>query len=168
MPDPSPAASLLFLREEELRHGVDLLFLAGRDLATPVDTILAERGLDRRHFRILQFLAGVPHMPVAELLGLVHLTKQTLSRLVGQLVAAGLVTTRPSPQDRRQILVGLTETGRALERQLWEGQRGRIARAYRESGSQAVEGFRRVLLALIEAERDRNRFARPLPAAGSR
>ena len=69
----------------------------------------------------------------------------------------GLIVQRPGLRDRRQRLLELTESGRQLERRLSEDQRFRIARAYREAGAEAVEGFRTVLRNLIN-EQDRTRF----------
>ena len=73
------------------------------------------------------------------------------------LVHDGLIVQRPGLRDRRQRLLELTDAGRDLERHLSEDQRARIARAYREAGAEAVEGYRTVLRNLIN-ERDRRRF----------
>jgi len=69
------------------------------------------------------------------------------------------VTQTAGPRDRRQRLLNLTPKGEELERRLSENQRALIARAYREAGAEAVEGFRKVLLGMIE-ERDRAKFTR--------
>ena len=98
-------------------------------------------------------------MTVGELLGILRITKQSLGRVLGQLVRQGFVVQRPGPSDRRQRLLELTPKGRALERELSAPQRARVAAAYREAGPQAVEGFRRVLLGIIAGEADRRRFA---------
>ena len=72
----------------------------------------------------------------------------------------GFITQRPGLRDRRQRLLELTDKGRALEHKLTEQQRIRIARAYRAAGAEAVEGFRTVLINIID-EADRARFERP-------
>jgi len=64
-------------------------------------------------------------------------------------------------RDRRQRLLELTDKGRDLERQLTADQRARFARAYRDAGAEAVEGFRKVMLGIISRDEDRNRFRRP-------
>jgi DNA-binding MarR family transcriptional regulator len=93
---------------------------------------------------------------VSELLVLLGITKQSLSRVLRDLTDRRLVAVRPGPSDRRQRLLTLTEAGSGLEAQLTEGQSRRLARAYRQAGAEAVEGFRKVLLGLIdEARRDR-------------
>jgi DNA-binding MarR family transcriptional regulator len=99
-------------------------------------------------------------MPVAALLDILNITKQSLSRVLGQLVRQGFITQRPGPRDRRQRLLELTPQGAELERRLTEAQRALVARAYRAAGADAVDGFRKVLLGLIN-DRDRTKFLRP-------
>ncbi|HLY58676.1 MAG TPA: MarR family transcriptional regulator [Stellaceae bacterium] len=156
----TPQGSLLFLREEELRQGLDLLFFAARDLGEEADAAVTAMGLGTGHRQILHFVGREPQISVGGLLDILHLTKQTLSRLVHELIERGLVAQLPGAIDRRQRLLSLTDEGRKLERLLWERQRQRIARAWRGAGPDAVEGFRRVLLGLVEAPRDRRRFER--------
>jgi DNA-binding MarR family transcriptional regulator len=100
-------------------------------------------------------------MTVSELLGILRITKQSLGRVLGQLVRQGFILQQPGAQDRRQRLLELTPRGRELERQLSEPQRARIAIAYRQAGTAAVEAFRTVLLGIIAAEEDRRRFESP-------
>jgi DNA-binding MarR family transcriptional regulator len=150
MPDATPAAALLFLREEELSHSIDLLYFAQRDFAGAADGVLAESGLDRVRHQILHFVARHPRIAVSELASMLGLTKQSLGRAVDRLIADGLLVERVGPSDRRQRVFQLTEAGAALERRAADRFRARIARAYREAGAQAVEGFRRVLLGLVD------------------
>lgn len=158
MADVKSGANPLFLREEELRQGMELLFFAYRDFTGEPDQILARHGLGRAHHRVIYFVGRHPGINVSELLAILRITKQSLSRVLGQLVREGFITQQPGPRDRRQRLLELTEKGHALERELSENQRARIARAYREAGAEAVEGFRMVLRNLIDEE-DRQRFA---------
>ncbi|MCG8356974.1 MAG: MarR family transcriptional regulator [Kiloniellales bacterium] len=157
MADVKTGPNPLFLREEELRQGIELLFFAYRDFTAEPDRILARYGFGRAHHRVIYFVGRHPSITVSELLGILNITKQSLSRVLGQLVREGFVSQRPGPQDRRQRLLTLTEKGFALERELSENQRARIARAYRAAGAEAVEGFRKVMLSLINEE-DRKRF----------
>jgi DNA-binding MarR family transcriptional regulator len=143
-----PQASLLFLREEQLRLAQDLLFFAYRDFTAAADQVLEERGLGRAHHRALHFIGRSPGLPVGELLGILRITKQSLARVLSALVEQGLVTQAEGKNDRRQRLLHLTEDGRALERRLFEAQRERLAAAFREAGGPAVEGYRRVLRAI--------------------
>src|SRR5246127_485217 len=118
--------------EEEVRQGIELLFFAYRDFTTEPDAILARYGFGRAHHRVIHFVGRHPQMTVGELLAILRITKQSLSRVLGQLVRQGVIIQRPGARDRRQRLLDLTSKGRDLERPLSEPQRVRVANAYRE------------------------------------
>ena len=150
MPEAAPAGtSLLFLREEHIRQAQDLFFLAWRDLANTADPVLEAHGLGRAHHRALHFIARSPGLTVTDLLAMLCVTKQSLARVLTTLVEKGLVTQTQGRTDRRQRLLHLTNEGTALERALFERQRERLLAAYREAGGPAVEGFRRVMRAIM-------------------
>lgn len=157
MSDIKAGAHQLFLREEELRKGMELLFFAYRDFTGEADAMLARHGFGRAHHRVIYFVGRYNSIPVSDLLRILGITKQSLSRVLSQLVSDGFIVQRPGTRDRRQRLLELTEKGIELERQLSERQRRRIARAYREAGAEAVDGFRKVLAGMID-EPDRARF----------
>jgi len=150
--------------EDEVRQGIELLFFAYRDFTAEPDAILTKYDFGRAHHRVIHFVGRHPQMTVGELLGILRITKQSLSRVLGQLVRQGFVIQRPGSQDRRQRLLELTSNGRELERLLSEPQRARVADAYSQAGTQAVEGFRKVLLAIIADDQDRHRFEGAWPA----
>ena len=154
MNEQRPVANPLFLREAELRQGIELLFYAYRDFTAEPDKILAELGLGRAHHRVIYFVGRAPGLPVSSLLDVLKITKQSLSRVLGKLVRDGYIQQKHGTRDGRQRLLELTQKGAALERRLTEGQRHRFAAAYRAAGADAVDGFRKVLTGLIdEAER---------------
>jgi len=111
---------------------------------------------------VIYFVGRNPAITVSDLLSTLRITKQSLSRVLSQLIKEGFILQRPGPRDRRQRLLELTPKGIELERQLTEKQRARIARAYREAGAEAVEGYRKVLVGLIDGE-DRRRFPAGTP-----
>jgi len=153
MPNAEPpvraGASLLFLREEQMRLAQDMMFLAWRDFSEVADPVLEEAGLGRAHHRALHFIGRTPGMTVTDLLAVLGITKQSLSRVLNTLVDQNYVSLSPGRSDRRQRLLRLTEAGEALERALFERQREKLVAAYREAGGPAVEGFRRVMRAII-------------------
>ena len=153
---------LLFLRESELRAAQDLLFFAYRDFTGAADARLEELGLGRAHHRALHFIGGNSGLPVGDLIGILRITKQALSRVLGELVERDLVAQTPGSVDRRQRLLTLTAAGRDLERALYERQRERLAAAYLAAGPQSVEGFRRVMRAIMD-EAGRAYLDRPAP-----
>ncbi len=153
---PVSTASPLFLREAELRRGMELLYFGHSHLTRSVDRGLGEQGLGRAHHRAMYFIARRPDMTVSELLGLLAITKQSLGRVLGELTERGLVETRPGARDRRQRLLRLTAQGATMEHELFEVVRQRISAAYARAGQHAVSGFWAVLEGLIpESERAR-------------
>ncbi len=164
MPNSKHLANPLFLREEDLRQGIELMYFAYRDFTAKADAMLGEYGFGRAHHRVIYFVGRTPGMTVSELLDILKITKQSLNRVLGQLVRQGFITRRMGPRDRRQRLLDLTDKGAELERRLTEAQRALFARAYKAAGAEAVDGFRRVLLGLVD-EADRVRF---LPTDPSR
>ncbi|HNB26689.1 MAG TPA: MarR family transcriptional regulator [Alphaproteobacteria bacterium] len=162
MADIKSPANPLFLREDELRQGIEMLFFAYRDFTAKADQTLAQFNFGRAHHRVIYFVGRNPGMTVSDLLAILHITKQSLSRVLGQLVRQGFILQKPGSTDRRQRLLSLTDKGAELERKLTEEQRALIARAYRQAGAEAVEGFRKVMLGMIE-EGDRRRFRPGLP-----
>ena len=155
--DVKSGANLLFLREEELRMAIELLFFAYRDFTSAPDGLLAENDLGRAHHRVIYFIGRHPGITVSDLLAILGITKQSLARVLNQLVTDEFVTQAPGVRDRRQRLLELTPKGVALERALTERQRHRVAQAYRDAGPSAVEGFKKVMVELIDPK-DRQRF----------
>ena len=149
----APAGSnLLFPREEEIRMAQDLLFFAYRDFTNAADVILEELGLGRAHHRALHFIGRTPELTVSDLLAILRITKQSLARVLSTLMEQGYVAQSPGRADRRQRLLTLTAAGRELERRLFERQRERLAAAYGEAGGAAVDGFRRVMRGIMDAQ----------------
>jgi DNA-binding MarR family transcriptional regulator len=155
-----PGADPQAPHEAAVREGIELLFFAYRDFTAEPDAILTQYNFGRAHHRVVHFVGRHPQMTVGELLTILRITKQSLNRVLGQLVRQGFIIQHRGVEDRRQRLLELTEKGRELERRLSAPQRARVGAAYKKAGSQAVEGFRKVLLAIIAAEEDRRRFGR--------
>ncbi|UAK24292.1 MarR family winged helix-turn-helix transcriptional regulator [Sphingomonas nostoxanthinifaciens] len=153
-----PSASPLFLRETEIRRGIELLYFGYSLLYRDIDHRLGKEGLGRAHHRALYFIARQPDQTISDLLRTLAITKQSLGRVLGELTERGLVETRTGRADRRQRLLRLTESGEAMERDLFEAMRERLGGAYAGAGQEAVTGFWRVLEAMIPPA-DRGRMA---------
>jgi len=166
MPEQKSVPNPLFLRDDELRQGIELLFFGYRDFTARADQTLAAYDFGRAHHRVIYFVGRNPGMTVSDLLGILQITKQSLSRVLSQLVREGFIVQRPGTMDRRQRLLSLTDKGAELERRLTEDQRALVARAYKAAGADAVEGFKKVLLGLI-SEEDRSRFRMQGPAGAA-
>ncbi len=156
MSDIKRRANPLFLREEELRQAIELLFFAYRDFTGDADEILESYNFGRAHHRVIYLVGRSPGMSVKDLLNILSITKQSLSRVLSQLVEEGFVEQRTGVMDRRQRLLYLTTKGQKLETELTQRQSRRIAEAYRQAGADAVEGFRKVLMGITD---EKERFA---------
>lgn len=127
---------------------IEQLFFAYRDFTADPDRILNRLDFGRAHHRALYFVARRPGMTVAELLEILGITKQSLSRVLRQLVDAGYIRQHEGQSDRRQRLLFLTQAGHDLILQLSQPQSRRIAKALEICGnenSQAVSAFLRAM-----------------------
>src|SRR5882724_2537002 len=131
---------------------IELLFFAYRDFIGDPDDVLSKLGFGRAHHRVLHFVNRNPGMKVAELLDILKITKQSLGRVLKQLVDEGYVQQKEGANDRRQRLLFVTPKGEALAMKLAGLQTGRIARALSELGPHAHEAACRFLTAMINAE----------------
>ena len=131
---------------------IELLFFAYRDFVSDPDDVLAKYGFGRAHHRVLHFVNRHPGMKVADLLDVLKITKQSLGRVLKQLVDQGFVEQKEGENDRRQRLLYVTPKGEALAMKLAGLQTERIARALGDLGPAAHEAARRFLVAMIDAE----------------
>ena len=138
--------------DEPLWDIIELLFFAYRDFVGDPDDALKEFGFGRAHHRVLHFVNRDPGMKVAELLGILKITKQSLGRVLKQLVDEGYVVQKAGANDRRQRLLYVTPKGEALAMQLAGLQTARISKALSQLGSDAYDGARRFLIAMINVE----------------
>ncbi len=149
---PTRRASPLFLREPEIRRGIELMYFGYSHLTRSADAVLDAQGLGRAHHRALYFVARSPGLTVGDLLRLLAITKQSLGRVLGDLTMRGLVETTTGTFDRRQKRLRLTDAGTALEAALFEAFRERLSAAYARAGQEAVTGFWQVLEGLVPPE----------------
>jgi DNA-binding MarR family transcriptional regulator len=141
--------------DEPIWDIIELLFFAYRDFVADPDHVLAKFGFGRAHHRVLHFINRNPGIKVADLLVILKITKQSLGRVLKQLVDQGYVVQREGDNDRRQRLLFVTPKGEALALKLAGLQTTRIARAVAEVGPGAHETARRFLAAMIDgADRD--------------
>ena len=135
---------------------IELLFFAYRDFVGDADEVLAKFSFGRAHHRVLHFVNRNPGMKVAELLDILKITKQSLGRVLKQLVDQGYVLQKEGANDRRQRLLYVTSKGEALVMKLAGLQTERIARALKDTGPGTHDTARRFLTAMLDAEgRDR-------------
>ena len=145
-------------RPEDLLGLMELLFFAYRDFIAEPDAMLAELGFGRAHHRVLHFVGRHPGLRVSELLAILRITKQSLGRVLRELVDRGYVLQQEGATDRRQRLLRLTRKGEVLLRRLEAPQLERVRTALAQAGPEARQAFTRTLLALVDEE-ERSRVA---------
>jgi DNA-binding MarR family transcriptional regulator len=143
---------------------IELLFFAYRDFVSDPDQVLDRLGFGRAHHRVLHFVNRNPGMKVAELLDVLKITKQSLGRVLKQLIDEGYVVQKEGADDRRQRLLYASAAGAALAMKLAGLQTERIGRVLDELGPGARETARRFLAGMIDAE-DRERVLRVIARA---
>ena len=135
---------------------IELLFFAYRDFVGDPDEVLAKLTFGRAHHRVIHFVNRNPGMKVAELLDTLRITKQSLGRVLKQLIDEGYVLQKEGAIDRRQRLLYVTPKGEVLAMKLAGLQTERIARALAEFGPDGHEAAGRFLAGMIDPEnRDR-------------
>ncbi len=130
---------------------IELLFFAYRDFTSDPDVILEKRGFGRAHHRVLHFVDREPGMTVADLLETLRITKQSLARVLKQLIDSGYIHQIAGPEDRRQRKLYTTKEGKTLARALAEPQSRRIAEAMEKTGPGARELVKRFLAGMKNA-----------------
>lgn len=137
---------------------VELLFFAYRDFICEPDVILDKFGFGRAHHRVLHFVYRHPGLRVADLLDILKITKQSLGRVLKQLVDEGYIAQEEGQIDRRERLLYPTARGRELADRLAGPQLDRISLALEKAGSGAEETVREFLYRMI-SEEDRQAVA---------
>ena len=145
----------LFLRDEDLDDAILMIERAQRLITADVAGLLDDRGLGATHDLVLRLVARRPGVAMVELKRTIAASKQTLSRVVAELEAKGLVALAKGDGDRRQRPVRITEAGLSILADVDQLRRRRLRRVFRAVGPQAVAGFRQVLDVLLDAPVER-------------
>ena len=138
--------------DEPLFDLIELLFFAYRDFVGDADRLLDAYGFGRAHHRVLHFVARKPGLTVAELLDILRITKQSLARVMKDLLDGTFVSTHPGLEDRRQRLLFVTPRGQELADSLAHLQSARFRRALADLPPGAREGAIEFLLAMVDRD----------------
>ncbi|MDB5502678.1 MAG: transcriptional regulator, MarR family [Tardiphaga sp.] len=131
---------------------IELLFFAYRDFVGDPDHVLDQFGFGRAHHRVVHFVYRYPGLKVADLLDVLRITKQSLGRVLKQLLDEGYIVQKSGAADRRQRLLFATAKGEALVAQLAGLQTDRITRALRGIEPNEVEAISRFLSGMIDRD----------------
>lgn len=129
---------------------IELLFFAYRDFVGDADHVLEEFGFGRAHHRVVHFVTRYPGLKVADLLDVLRITKQSLGRVLKQLLDEGYIVQKAGDNDRRQRLLFATPKGEALVAKLAGLQTARITRAVETISPEGADAVRQFLLGMID------------------
>ena len=146
----------LYLNEREIRKVIELIFFSYRDFTTGPDQILEKINFGRAHHRVIYFVGKQKNLTIKELLSILQITKQSLSRVLNQLVEEKyiLVTTG---KDKRTKNLKLTKKGEELEIKLTTIQIEKIKKVLSTYTEKDINGFKKVLFSMIE-EKNKKKF----------
>jgi DNA-binding MarR family transcriptional regulator len=161
-PDPGAKAGVKSIDQPRLSADrreisfIELLFFAYRDFISDPDAVLIDYGFGRAHHRVMHFVSRHPGIRVADLLDILKITKQSLGRVLKQLLDLGFIEQRTGEQDRRQRLLYATEAGRSLAGRLLDPQVQRVGRALAALSPDELAGAEQFLRLIVDAtERDK-------------
>ena len=147
------AANVPAGRQAGLRWDIiELLFFAYRDFVGDADHVLEEFGFGRAHHRVMHFVHRYPALKVADLLDVLRITKQSLGRVLKQLLDEGYIVQKAGETDRRERLLFATAKGEALVAKLAGLQTDRINRALKDIPPSSADVVRQFLRAMIDHE----------------
>ncbi len=138
---------------------IELFFFAYRDFTGDPDVLLDELGFGRAHHRVLHFVHRNPGIRVSDLLDILKITKQSLGRVLKQLVDEDFICQEPGALDRRQRLLYTTEKGTEFCAQLSKLQTQRINKAISLMPDGSDDIVRQFLYLMID-ENERSEVAR--------
>ena len=150
--DPAEGQSVSGKPRDSLIAHVELFFFAYRDFTGDPDAVLAQFGFGRAHHRVLHFVCRNPGLRVANLLEILKITKQSLARVLKQLIGEGFIVQRAGAEDRRERLLYPTAKGTRLADRLMALQVQRVETALAAAGPEAEAATRQFLLAMISEE----------------
>lgn len=151
--DPENAATGGERAENEVPYDlIELLFFAYREFTSDPDDVLSQFDFGRAHHRVLHFVDRNPGIMVTDLLNILRITKQSLGRVLKQLVDQGFIEQRPGPLDRRQRLLHTTVKGHDLAVRLARLQTQRLERAIMGLPDDGAETVRQFLFQMIDPD----------------
>ncbi|MDC0587158.1 MarR family transcriptional regulator [bacterium] len=151
MTDLNNLISPFFLNDKEIRKIIELIFFSYRDFTAGPDQILEKLNFGRAHHRVVYFVGKKNKITIKELLGVLKITKQSLSRVLNQLVKEGFIVVSTG-LDKRTKNLSLTSSGLSLENELSTIQTQKIKKVISNFNQEDIDGFKKILYEMIEIE----------------
>ena len=154
MADLNKLLTPLFLSEKEIRKIIELMFFAYRDFTSDPDALLEKINFGRAHHRVIYFVGKKEKITIKELLSILQITKQSLSRVLNQLVKERYIFLSTG-DDKRTKNLSLTKKGHALENKLSTIQIKKIKNILKDANEDNIDGFKTILYEMID---DKNKI----------
>ena len=151
MTDLNNLISPFFLNNKEIRKIIELVFFSYRDFTAGPDQILEKLNFGRAHHRVIYFVGKKDKITIKELLGVLKITKQSLSRVLNQLVKEGFIVVSTG-LDKRTKNLSLTSSGLSLENELSTIQIQKIKKVINNFNQEDINGFKKILYEMIEID----------------
>ena len=148
MTDLNKLLNPLFLSDKEIRKVIELMFFSYRDFTADPDEILEKIKFGRAHHRIIYFVGKKKEITMRDLLSILQITKQSLSRVLNQLVKEKYIFVFTG-NDKRTKNLSLTKKGQELEQQLSKIQINKIKNVLKSSSEIDINGFKKILYNMI-------------------
>tara|TARA_Y100001935_G_scaffold186854_1_gene155298 strand:+ start:215 stop:697 length:483 start_codon:yes stop_codon:yes gene_type:complete len=139
----------LFLNEKEIRKIIELMFFSYRDFTSGPDKILEKINFGRAHHRVIYFVGKKNNLTIKELLSILQITKQSLSRVLNQLVREKFIILSTG-KDKRTKKLSLSKKGEELEKKLSDIQIRKIYNVIKKFDEIDINGFKKVLFEMID------------------
>ena len=144
----------LYLSDKEIKKVIELLFFSYRDFTAGPDRILEKIQFGRAHHRIIYFVGKKNNITIKDLLAILQITKQSLSRVLNQLVSRGYVMVATG-YDKRTKTLSLTQKGIDLENKLTTIQINKVKKIISKANVEDINGFKRILYDMIDEDNKR-------------
>ena len=149
MADLNKLLSPLFLNEKEIRKIIELMFFSYRDFTSGPDKVLEKIRFGRAHHRVIYFVGKQENLTIKELLSILQITKQSLSRVLNQLVKERYIILTIG-DDKRTKKLSLSKKGQELEKKLTNIQITKIYNVIKKFSEDDINGFKKILYSMIE------------------
>tara|TARA_B100000575_G_scaffold102830_1_gene81947 strand:+ start:2610 stop:3092 length:483 start_codon:yes stop_codon:yes gene_type:complete len=156
MADLNNLLTPLFLNEKEIRKIIELMFFSYRDFTSGPDRILEKINFGRAHHRVIYFVGKKNNLTIKELLSILQITKQSLSRVLNQLVSEKFIILSTG-EDKRTKKLSLSKKGEDLEKKLSDIQISKIYNVIKKFDEIDINGFKKVLFEMID-ENNQKKF----------
>ena len=148
MTDLNKILTPLYLNDIEIKKIIELLFFSYREFTLGPDEILNKLNFGRAHHRIIYFVGKQKTITIKDLLAILKITKQSLSRVLNQLVKEKYIIVSVG-EDKRTKNLSLTKLGIELENQLSKIQIDNIKNIFRKIDERDINGFKKILYTMI-------------------